>query len=233
MISGSPRVLGIVAIATCVVHCLLLGAAPPEKSSEPLKVANLVLFDGKSLDGWKQTDFFHAGKVYVEDGTIVMPVGGPMSGITCTRKDLPLSNYQFTYEALRRKGNDFFAAATFPVGKSFVTLVNGGWGGSITGLSSLNGADASENETSRFVKYQDRVWYRFKVRVTDQVIRCWVDDKEVVAVNHEGRQVGTRIESRANQPLGFATWNTSGALRKVELRALSDAEIADTNSLPQ
>src|SRR5204862_4739669 len=137
---------------------------------------------------------------------IVMEAGPRMTGITSTRKDLPKRDYELSYEAMRLAGKDFFAAATFPVGDAFLTFVNGGWGGNITGLSSLNGADASENETGRYVKFQDKTWYKFRVRVTGEVIRCWVDDKEVVAVRHRGRHVGTRIETRANQPLGFATW---------------------------
>ena len=195
-------------------------ASPPKKR---------VLFDGKTLDGWKKTESYKAGEVKVEAGTILMEAGGPMSGITSTRTDLPTTDYELTYEAKRRSGDDFFAAATFPVGKSYITLVNGGWGGSVTGLSSLNGAGASENETRRFVKYQNDQWYKFRVRVTDEVIRCWVDDQEVVAVNHHDVQVKTRLETRANQPLGFATYRSEGALRAVEIRMLTPEEIAANN----
>src|SRR5437764_12492650 len=99
--------------------------------------------------------------------------GGSMTGITSTRKDLPSTNYELTYEARRLGGSDFFAAATFPVGKSYITLVNGGWGGHVTGLSSLGGADASENDTGTSFTYRDKTWYKFRVRVTDAVIRCW------------------------------------------------------------
>ena len=130
---------------------------------------------------------------------------------------------------MRAEGRDFFAAATFPVGDSFLTFVNGGWGGSVTGLSSLDGADASENSTSKYVKYQNNTWYRFRVRVTAHRIRAWIDDKPVIDVDHKDRQVGTRIETRRNQPLGFATWESTGALRRVELRRLSPAEVAATD----
>ena len=132
---------------------------------------------------------------------------------------------------MRESGEDFFAAATFPVGKSYITLVNGGWGGNVTGLSSLNGMDASENETTRTIKYENKTWYRFRVRVTGEVIRCWVDDKEIVAVNHQERHVGTRVETRPSEPLGFATWKTGGALRKIEVRPLTPDEIAATNKI--
>lgn len=193
--------------------------------------AKIVLFDGKTLDGWKDAGFLKAPPAKVADGVLVLPKGDPMSGVTSTRKDLPRVDYELTYEAMRTDGRDFFAAATFPVGASFLTLVNGGWGGNITGLSSLNGADASENESGHYVKYENNTWYRFRLRVTAKVIRGWVDDKEVFAVELDGRQVGTRVETRANQPLGFATWRSAGALRKVEVRKLTPEEVAATEKL--
>ncbi len=205
--------------------CLLvagLGADAPKP---------LALFDGKSLDGWKKTEFSREAEVKVENGALVMAAGEPMTGVVSTRKDLPTSDYELTYEARRLQGSDFFAAATFPVGKSFITLVNGGWGGGVTGLSSINGADASENETTRGVEYQNKTWYRFRVRVTADVIAVAIDGKETVAVNHKDRQVGTRIETRACQPLGFATYETAGAVRTVEVRALTPGEVAATNKL--
>ena len=75
----------------------------------------------------------------------------------------------------------------------------------MTGLSSLDGMDASENETTRSFRYQDKTWYRFRVRVTNKMIRCLIDGKEIIAVDHRDRRVATRIETRRNQPLGFAT----------------------------
>jgi hypothetical protein len=201
---------------------------PADGQEQPIEHGRLVLFDGKSLDGWKRTEFYGAEevKVKVENGAIVMEAGKPMTGITTTRSDLPQVDYELTYEAQRLSGSDFFAAATFPVGKAYITFVNGGWGGNVTGLSSLNGADASENETTAYVKYENMKWYRFRVWVTDQVIRCWIDDKMIVDVDHSQYEVKTRIETRRNQPLGFATYDSAGALRKIEMRRLTPEEIA-------
>ena len=140
----------------------------------------------QELDGWKKTDFSHAGEVKVEDGAIVMRAGRPMTGITSTRKDLPRTNYELSYEAMRLAGRDFFAAATFPVGKSFITLVNGGWGGNVTGLSSLDGADASENETGSSSSTRTRPGTGSASASPSEVIRCWIDDKEIVAVDIQG-----------------------------------------------
>jgi hypothetical protein len=219
-----------VACAGLIATALAAGQAPKDQpAAGPTR--KLVLFDGKTLDGWKKTDFFKAGEVKVEDGRIILADGGSMTGITTTRQDLPKTNYELTYEAMRLSGGDFFAAATFPVDMSYITLVNGGWGGNVTGLSSLNGMDASENETTTSYKYEDKTWYRFRVRVTGDVIRCWVGEKEVAAVNHREKNVGTRIETRPNEPLGFATWKTGGALRNIEVRALTPDEIAATNKI--
>src|SRR4051794_2163639 len=175
----------------CLTTACLLAAALGADAPKAI-----VLFDGKTLDGWKKTVFSRDAEVTVEDGTLVMAAGEPMTGVVTTRKDLPTSNYELTYEARRLQGADFFAAATFPVGKSFITLVNGGWGGNVTGLSSINGADASENETTQGYEYKNQTWYRFRVRVTAAVIAVAIDGKDVFAVNHKEREVGTRIETR-------------------------------------
>jgi hypothetical protein len=214
------------AAAVTIVGLLagVLQAAPPA----PAPPGTIVLFDGKSLDGWAKTDFANSGAVEVQDGAIILNTGRTMTGITTRRRDLPRTNYELTYEAKRLEGTDFFAAATFAVGKAHLTFVNGGWSGNITGLSCLDGSDASENETSTYYKYKDDTWYRFRVRVTDAVVRCWIDDRQIVDVAIENHELSTRLETRANEPLGFATWDTSGALRKIEVRRLTAEEVAGT-----
>lgn len=200
---------------------------PKTKTKPEAQAGTIVLFDGaKGLEGWKKTDFEHAGDVAARDGRMVLAAGRPMTGVTATRKDILRTNYELSYEAMRLEGGDFFAAATFPVGKSCVTLINGGWGGFVTGLSSLNGMDASENETTCSIEYKNNQWYHFRVHVTGRVVRCWLDGKEVIAVAHEDKHVGTRVETRPCEPLGFAAWKTAGAVRNVSMRPLTAAEAA-------
>jgi hypothetical protein len=225
----SPHRRFAVSVATIFVFLANLAAAQTPKDRPSVKSKSVILFDGKSLDGWKKTDFVHSGEVKVEDGSIVMSVGREMTGITSTRKDLPKLDYELIYEARRLSGEDFFAAATFPVADSFLTLVNGGWGGNITGLSSLDGMDASQNETGRSFKFEAKRWYKFRVHVTGKMIRCSIDDKEITSVNYEDRRLSTRLETRPSQPLGFATWNTAGAVRNVEIRKLTPAEVVAAN----
>jgi hypothetical protein len=219
------RRLGPVGSILVVGLGLILGADDP--LSKPS--SKIILYDGKSLDGWKQAETYKAGTVHVQDGAIVLEAGGPMTAITSSKTELPTTDYELTFEAKRTSGEDFFAASTFPVGKSFVTLVNGGWGGSVTGLSSINGADASENETRKFVKYENGTWYKFRVHVTNDVIRCWIDDKETFGVNHQGLQLKTRIETRPCQPLGFASYRSTGQIRTVEVRSLNADEVKADN----
>lgn len=174
------------------------------------------LFDGKSLGGWKETPFSQKGQVSVENGAIVIGAGAPFTGVTWTR-DFPKNDYELRYEAQRVKGGDFFASLTFPVGDSFCTFVNGGWGGDIVGLSSIDGWDASDNETRTYITFEPGKWYAFRVQVAKGRIQVWIDDKPVANVEVGDRKIGLRYgEIKLTAPLGFASYNTTGAIRKVE-----------------
>ena len=210
--------------------CLLIATLGASRQAED-DPKGMVLFDGKTLDGWKPTEFYKPSEATVEDGAIVIAKGHPMGGVTSTRADLPRTNYELSYEAQRLEGGDFFAAATFPVGKSYLTFVNGGWGGGVTGLSSLNGANASENETMRSIKFEPNTWYKFRIRVTEDVIRVGLDGKEIIAAAVEGRDVGVRVEMNTSKPLGFATYDTRGAVRDITIRSLTPAEVAEVKKV--
>lgn len=178
------------------------------------------LFDGKTLANWKSTDFGGEGSVTVKNGTIVLEMGSYMTGITWTGGELPLTNYEVELEAMRLSGSDFFCGLTFPVRDNSCSFIVGGWGGTMVGLSSLDGADASENETSTLMNFESNRWYRIRVRVEPERIRTWIDDKPVVDVDIRGRRVSIRLEMEESRPLGIATWLTGAALRNIRLRTL-------------
>jgi len=178
------------------------------------------LFDGKSLQGWRETPFTGHGRVRVEKETIVLGAGKPMTGITRTAA-FPKSNYELRFEATRLEGSDFFASLTFPVQDSFCTWVTGGWGGDIVGLSSLDGWDASDNETRSYFNFEKGRWYKLRLRVTEDRIQAWIDEQSIINVAIEGRSVGLRYgEIKLSAPLGFASYGTTGGLRKLEYRLL-------------
>jgi hypothetical protein len=178
------------------------------------------LFDGKSLQGWKETPFTGHAAVKIDNGHILLPYGKPMTGITLTR-EFPRSDYEVRFEAARLQGNDFFASLTFPVGNSFATWVTGGWGGDIVGISSIDGWDASDNETRSYFTFENGRWYGFRINVTGDRIQAWIDEQPVVNVQIRGRAISLRPgDIKLSAPFGFASYNSTGALRKIEYRTI-------------
>lgn len=178
------------------------------------------LFDGKSLAGWKETAFTGQGRVRVENSAIFLDPGKPLTGVTHTGT-LPKTNYELRFEAVRLRGNDFFATVTFPIEDAFCTWVMGGWGGDIVGLSSIDGRDASENETRSYFNFENGRWYRFRLQVRPGRIQAWIDDQRIIDAAIEGREISLRRgEIHLSTPLGFASYSTAGAIRNIEIREL-------------
>ena len=168
------------AVNACFGRAILAAqqkAAPAKetKAKEQPAPAEKDLFDGKTLNGWKVTDFGGQGKVYVQQGAIIMEMGNEMTGITWTGKP-PRSNYELSLEGRRLEGHDFFCTTTFPVGKEYCSLVMGGWGGTVVGLSNVDYADASENVTTKNKAVQRQAVVSVRIRVTDAKIEAWIDD---------------------------------------------------------
>ncbi|MCE9520500.1 MAG: DUF1080 domain-containing protein, partial [Verrucomicrobia bacterium] len=147
-------------------------------------------------------------------------------GVVYKKADkLPLTNYEITLEAMRVDGSDFFCGLTFPVGglKNCATLVCGGWGGTVTGISSIDGADASENSTGHFRKWENKKWHRIKLQVTPENITVWANDEKIIDIDIKGRKVALRpgpIEEYA--PLSLTTYQTSAAIRNVKLTPIPE-----------
>ena len=187
------------------------------------------LFDGKSLKGWKVADFPGKGEVTVKDGAIVLGSGMDLTGVTIDRK-MPGVNYEMELEAMRAGGSDFFCGLTFPSGEEHCTLIVGGWGGGVVGLSSLDGMDASENGTTTYREFENGTWYPIRLRVTDKRITAWIDGEQEIDVDVSNTGLDTRIEVEWSKPCGFASWQTTAKLRKLRLRELTPEEIKTVNS---
>lgn len=194
-------------------------AEPPEGRS---------LFNGKDLSGWKDSGFDGGGPVKVEnsfrDGgpAIVLETGMFLSGITwADAAPPPKSNYEISLEAMKVEGSDFFCGLTFPVKDSACTLIVGGWGGTVVGLSSIDDLDASENDTTQGGKFELNRWYRIRLRVTDEKIEAWIDREKLVDLDLKGRRIGLRFgDIDKSLPLGIAAYQTRAALRDIRLKRL-------------
>ena len=186
------------------------------------------LFDGKSLAGWKETSFGGGeGKVSVEDGAIILDVGKDLTGVTWAGEH-PKMDYELELDARRLAGNDFFCGLTFPVGDTACSFICGGWGGDICGLSSLDGEDGANNETTKTKAFETDRWYHIRIRVTKNRIAAWIDDEQLADADIEGRKVNVRFEVDSSQPLGLATWRTKGAAKNIRWRPLSKDEVPKT-----
>jgi hypothetical protein len=186
------------------------------------------MFDGKQMKGWKLPkgyDYEDAGKVEVKDGNLVLNGGFYATGIRWPGK-FPKTNYEVQLEAQRVDGYDFFVGMSFPVGEGALTLILGGWGGNLTGLSCVDGYRADENETCSSIDFKNKKWYRVRVRVTDERVTAFVDDEKICDLETNDRKLTVTSEMEPCLPFGFATWGgTTGALRKIRYRTLSKEEI--------
>jgi hypothetical protein len=223
------RRTALAALALSPFATLTVGAEEP-KATEPKKPADDAkwqsLFDGKTLKNWKRADFNGAAEPKVKDGALIIEAGEPISGIVWSGGEIPKINYEIQLEGQRVEGDDFFCALTFPVKDDPCSLVLGGWGGGVTGLSSLNGSDASENETTGYREFEKKKWYRVRLVVLDGRILAWLDDDRIVNVDTSDKRISIRIEVDPCRPLGISTYRTVGALRNMKVRPLSAEEVA-------
>jgi hypothetical protein len=191
-------------------------------SSQPAQAEQVIwhsLYDGRLADSWKVTQFGGQGDVEGTKDQIIFSPGATLTGITYQGK-FPQFNYEIELEAMRVEGIDFFCGLTFPVKEAHCSLIVGGWAGAVVGLSSINGLDASENETTSYRTFKEKKWYPIRVRVTETNISVWIDGKQAVNQSTANRTISTRPEVDLNKPLGFCAWQTKAALRNIRWREL-------------
>jgi hypothetical protein len=183
-----------------------------------------------SLGSWEVTNFGGEGEVQVEDQQLTFEAGRPLTGITWKGEEFPKENFEIRLEANRLEGGDFLCGLTFPVGDKHASLIGGGWGGGVVGLSSVDGNDASENSTSSYRDFKNGQWYRFRVRVDADHVTAWVDDEQVFKQEREGRTFSVRAEVLSNRPLGYCVFQSKVAVRNFEWRPLEGSQAAATKT---
>jgi hypothetical protein len=197
------------------------------------------LFDGETLKGWKITDFAGHGEVLVKrvetakkeagapaEKSILLEAGAILTGVNWTN-EVPKMNYEVRLDAMKVDGSDFFCGLTFPVGDSHCSFIIGGWGGGLVGISSLDGMDASENETTKFMAFERGKWYHIRVRVTPNKLEAWIDEEKLVNVDTKGKKISLRPgDIEMSVPFGVAAYQTAAALREIEWRRLDPTQPA-------
>ncbi|OHB67265.1 MAG: hypothetical protein A2V70_12315 [Planctomycetes bacterium RBG_13_63_9] len=219
LLAAGLLAVGLLAVGlSAVVFCAAAAPVVQPNPTSPWKS----LFDGKKLGQWKVTedfDFRRHGKVEVVDGTLVLGKGRPGTAVRYTGK-LPTIDYELALEAMRVEGEDFFCGLTFPIGKSPCTLIVGGWGGPVVGLSNVDGEPAVENETTVYREFKKGRWYTIRLRVTKAKVEAWIDKEKIIDLPTKDRKFTIWFEQESVLPMGIATWETTGALRNIRVQTI-------------
>lgn len=207
-------------------------AAAVTATPQLVEPAWISLLGGGSPEGWRPADFPGAGSVRLEDGAWLLGRGENLTGVTW-REETPRGDYELRLEARRVEGGDFFCGLTFPVADEHCSLVVGGWGGEVVGLSNVDGKDASRNETTRRRSFEAGRWYKIRLSVADRRIKAWIDDEPVVDLDATGKTLSVRREAEPSKPLGVTAWRTAAAVRNIEHRPLTNSPVDPPASKPE
>jgi hypothetical protein len=224
------KLRGVLVLTLLAAGCSDCCCRAPEKTAAaaeakpvapaPKKDDGKSLFDGKTLGAWKSVEFGGEGAVKLDNGAIRVEMGATLSGIQWTGEATPRTNYELSVEAMKIDGSDFFLGIVFPVGKDSCSFVAGGWGGGVTGLSSVDHMNASENETASDQTYKKNQWYTFRLIVTPAKIEVWWDAKQVVNLELANRQISVHPAVESAAPLGLTTYQTTSLFRNIRLKSL-------------
>jgi len=195
--------------------------------AQDLEPAWQPLFDGKTMTNWESLDYPGGEESYVTNSVLVIPNGLELSGVVYNgKKPIPTLNYEVRFETKRVNGSDFFGGLTFPVGTNHCTLVVGGWGGGLIGISSIDNLDASENETTEYEAFKNDVWHKIHLKVGGEKeverFTLWLDGKEKFEVDVKGRQLAMRAgDIEMSMPFGLSTFMSTAYIRNIEIRDFS------------
>lgn len=170
---------------------------------------------------WVPSQFGGDGPVEIRDDVVKLGRGDPLTGVRYTG-DFPREDYEIRLEARRTSGIDFFCGLTFPVGDERCSLILGGWAGFLSGFSTIDGYDASENETTREGHYEDGRWYKIRLRVTKERLTAYVDGERLFDVPRSGHAFDIRPEVTPSLPLGVAVYQSEAEFRNFRYRRLDE-----------
>jgi hypothetical protein len=102
-----------------------------------------------------------------------------------------------------------------------VTLIVGGWGGSLVGISCIDDKDASENDSQKTHAFMTDVWYPIRLVREGESIKVWINGEKLIDIDTSGKSLSLRqggIEECA--PFGLATWQTTARIKDIRWRGL-------------
>ena len=179
------------------------------------------LFKDPELKNWEPIEFGETNRHEIKTDSIRVEQGYQLTGVRFTG-DLPTSNYQMELEAIKGTGTDFFCCLTFPVQDQFCSLVVGGWGGTVTGISCIDAKDASDNQTTSFRKYEMNKPYLINVTVTDDKLQCRIDDELVVDLALKGVKLSLRTDVDQCKPLSLCSFATGATWNNFRIQRLEN-----------
>ena len=183
------------------------------------KEQRVSIFNSHNLDGWLVSQFGTQGEAYVKNEQIILTRSDGCTGVTWDG-EFPTTNYQVTLEAKRLSGNDFFCSMTFPINKDYCTLIVGGWGNMIVGLSNVDGEDALRNETNELGVFKNNQWYKVRLRVVGTKIEAWIDGEKYVNFETSGHSISIRSTMEVATPFGISAFDSIAAIKNVTLEYL-------------
>jgi len=219
-------ILTLFIITTVVFGFSVSAEEPTAKSTKSQSNTKTLAFAEDSA--WAPSHFGGDGPIEMKDGVLSLGFGDPLTGVRW-EGDLPKQDYEISLEARRVGGFDFFCGLTLPLADQRFSLVLGGWGGSLVGLSSIDGLDASNNETMLIRNFEKNRWYKVRVRVTKEKIGVWLDVEQIIDIECKGRVFDVRSEMLECLPLGIAAFQCESEVRNVQIvsiKAASDAVVA-------
>lgn len=217
-VTGRMR-CGFHALASVALMLLLTHCGPPPRSEWKL-------LEEEFAASWRASGIAEEGGVSIKAGEIELQPGQPMTGArfdaaAWKAAGMPTTRYAIEYEAMRVAGNDFFGTVTFPVNDSHVSLVVGGWGGTLVGISNIDDMDANENSTRANAYFENNHWHQVRIEVRDDDLQAWINHKLFINTSTKGRKLGLRSgDIEKCVPFGFASYATQSRIRHIRISRL-------------
>lgn len=210
--------------ASILAGCAFLRSSYDLSAMRPL--ASQQLFDGESFGGWApfvKSQYDTGGPVELKGGAITLSAGRPYSAVLWSG-GFPRTNYEIELSAMKTDGNDIFCGLLFPVGTNYCSMILGGWGNSIVGLSCVDYMTAADNSTATMKAFNADEWYDVRLKVTDEKIEAWVNEEQLIDLELFEKRISPYFGLEIFAPFGIFTFETAGMVKDIFIRRLEEME---------